>query len=379
MSSLAMLNLVGFLAGVVGLLVIGWQQWQLWLQDQAFLATNRTEQILHPPTKWLVQPKVTVLVAAWNESSNIEAHIQSFKQLRYPKKEMVLCVGGEDGSYDQAAQYASDDIRVLLQHFGEGKQKALHRSFNETTGDIIFLTDADCFLKDDAFEQTIYSIVMGQDTVCTGSSRPAFAQMAHPFIFSQATTQLYSAMHTAEYGAGLLGRNCALTRDVLINSDGLAAHAPTGTDYVLAKMIDRAGYAIRQQPHSQVVTAYPLTVGGYLRQQRRWLRNVALYGRFYHATNEMRASLITSLTGLVMLVLPLLALFVSPLLFVVWGLLLWQALLSRLRYLAFGSRVWKRPLRSADILWQIPLLFIDFFAWVQPLGDYLRPARRQDW
>lgn len=365
--------------GLLGMAGVAWHNWRLWQQDKALLAAKAQVPSLPPLESWSRLPKVSVLVAAWNEAVHIEKHIESFLALRYPAKELILCAGGTDNTYALACALAGGPVKVYQQQPGEGKQRALHRSLVHATGDPIFLTDADCRFDDDSFERTVYPVALGIEQVCTGSSIPYPEQWHNPFVAAQAASQLYASMHSAAYAPGLLGRNCAVRRSLLEQSEGLAAPAPTGTDYVLAKMLVRAGGRIRQVSESRVATDYPVTARGYVRQQRRWLRNVALYGRRFGAFEEVGASLKTSLTGVMMLALPLASLVAGSWLFVPWLLLLGHALLSRVRYLRFASGVWGRRLRKRFLAMQLPLLFLDFVAWIRPLFDYVSAAGQKEW
>lgn len=373
------INIVIALVGAVGLIAIFWQNRRARQQDAQTVLKERDITIIPPLYMWQTLPKVSFLVAAWNEAEQIGGHIHHFCQLRYPNKELVLCAGGEDGTYDIARQHRGNEVKVLTQKIGEGKQKALHRALAETTGSIIYLTDADCFVKDDVVEKLIYPIAMEVEQACTGGSMPMENMMAHPIVFSQASTQLYSTLQAPAYASGLLGRNCAVSRELLLCSNGLAAPAPTGTDYVLAKELELAGAQILQLPEVQVQTDYPTDADSYIRQQRRWIRNVFLYGRKYHATAEMNASFRTSLIGVLMLLLPVTFLIIGPPVVLIWSLLFLHALLSRFRYLKVASMFWKRPLRFKDYLWQGPLLLLDFIAWVEPLADYFMPSRQAEW
>lgn len=364
--------------GLLGLAAVAAHNWRLWQRDKAFLAQRAAPEPLPPLREWPELPLVSVLVAAWNEAANIDRHIESFLALRYPHKELVLCAGGDDGTLERAARRAGRSVKVLRQEPGEGKQRALARALAETRGEIIFLTDADCRLADEPFERTLRPVAAGEEQVATGGSRPFDGQLADPFAFTQAASQLYSAMHGPDYAPGILGRNCAVRRTLLERTAALDAPAPTGTDYVLAKTLAAAGAAIRQAPHSRMPTEYPTTARQYLRQQRRWLRNVVLHGRRFGATDEVRASLRTSLTGVGMLLLPLGAL-ISPWLAAVWGVMFGQALCARLRYLGFTAAVLGRSARPRDFAWQGPLLLLDFAAWTGPLIDYARQRGRWVW
>ena len=364
---------------LVGLAGVAWHNWRLWQRDKGRLLEKEHTPAL-PPLEWWPQlPVVSVLVAAWNESEHIERHIQSFLALRYPNKELILCAGGSDGTYQQARRYVGALVKVFEQQAGEGKQRALHRCFSHTRGTIIFLTDADCVLDNESLERTLYPVAVGSTQVCTGSSRPDEAQLNHPFVVAQFASQLYSDLYAPPYGEGLLGRNCAVTRSLLEQSRGLAAPAPTGTDYVLAKMLLRVGAEIRQVQKSSIVTDYPTEVGAYIRQQRRWVRNVALHGVRFRALADVKASLRSSLIGLMMLLLPLGGLLGRKEALHLWVLLLWHGFLSRVRYLYVVRSMLGITIQIKQLMLQPMMLFLDFIAWSQPLLDYLLPQRQKEW
>ncbi len=365
--------------GLLGLVVAAAINYRLWRRDRAFLNARPEPESTPPPDEWPETPLVSVLVAAWNEAANIERHIGSFLALRYPRKELALCAGGDDGTYEIACRYAGPTVKVLRQLPGEGKQRALARAFAETSGAIIFLTDADCLLADEPFERTLWPVATGGEQVATGGSRPFDEQLAAPFVFTQAASQLHAMSHEPRYVSGILGRNCAIQRALLVETMALDVPAPTGTDYVLAKTLLAAGARIRHVPGSLMPTEYPATARAYLRQQRRWLRNVALHGRRFGATDEARASLWASLVGLTMLLLPGLGALLSPWLLALWGALMGQAFFARLRYLGFAAEALERPVRPEDVIWQPALALLDFVAWMQPLGDYLPRKDRWRW
>ena len=121
-----------------------------------------------PLDAWPELPLVSVLVAAWNEAAHINRHIESFLALRYPNKELVLCAGGNDGTLDLAYACAGPQVELLPQAPGEGKQRALARSFHQARGEVIFLTDADCELADEPFERTLWPVIGYGEQVATG-------------------------------------------------------------------------------------------------------------------------------------------------------------------------------------------------------------------
>lgn len=365
-----------FLFGFLGVIVFNFRKWQ---RDKTLFNRGSIPDILPVLDAWPNLPRVSILVAAWNEAENIEQHIHSYMSLRYPHKELILCAGGEDSTFPLAQRSAGHGVVVLKQLPDEGKQSALQRCFSASTGTIIYFTDADCRLDNKSFELVVYQIVAKGEEAVTGSSRPSRRQSSNPFIISQASTQIYSAMHSLTYAPGLLGRNCAINRKLLERSHGLEVPVLSGTDYVLAQMINQTGARIRQVPNSCVVTEYPAYVSEYVQQQRRWLNNVAHYGNRFSARNEIISIYSAYLTGIGMLSLPFIWSISSRLRMVVWLLLFWHACISRIRYLYFTSTLLGISINLQSVLFQPIFLLLDFTIWARSLVDYLVPDRRQVW
>ncbi|MBV8087499.1 MAG: glycosyltransferase family 2 protein, partial [Chloroflexi bacterium] len=176
--------------------------------------------------------------------------------------------------------------------------------------------------------------------------------------------------------------NCALTREALRRAGDLRADVATGTDYHLAKSLQAAGIPIRHEPSSIVETTYPSSVRVYVRKQRRWLRNMVLHGLRFGATREAITSLATSGIGLGMLLAPFAAFVLGPSVLAVWGAAFMHSIAAKLRYLAFtsvrfapnGPRLSLRSLYDAG-----QMTLVEFYAWAQPLLDYLIPSRRSAW
>jgi len=361
---------VFFLGLAAVLLWFCWQQ----RQDQALALRLRAEK--PDPPQLAATPKVSVLVAAWNEAHIVGEHIESFLRLRYPNRELILCAGGNDGTYEIASQHAGGQVLLLQQQQGEGKQRALQRCVNQADGEIIFLTDADCLLDDDSFERTLAPLLQGED-VATGTSRPLRSQLHNPFVAHQWYTNLFADARRPEFVSGILGRNCALKREALQQIGGFGAQVYTGTDYHTAKLLLRHGSDLRHVQDSAVQTRYPETFRSYWRRQSRWLRNPMVHGPAFGAYDELALALRTSLAGWAMWLLPFLSLAAGPIVLAVWGVLLAHAFLAKLRYARF-ARLYQGieiPLKHYLL---IPLYtFVDFLAWSLPSLDML--IRRHQW
>ena len=367
---------------LVGTLAIAVMNASKWRQDRALairLRTLRSAPSSVPP----VTPRVSVLVAAWNEAAMIERHIRAVSALRYPDVEHVMCAGGTDGTYDLAKQAASPRTVILEQRPGEGKQAALRRCLEQATGEVIFLTDADCVLDDHSFERTLEPILRGESEAATGGWRPVSESLATSAIAAfRWSADAYAAAHATLDATGLHGRNAALTRRALDRAGRFSADVPSGTDYHLAKSLIAAGIGIRRVPESEVSTWDRPGLAAYARQQRRWLRNVFLLGIRFGAPGEALASLQTSLLGLLMMTAPVFALPLGRIVLSCWILAVVHSALSKVRYLAFtglSSDVHGRVVTPRMLAQVVPMTLAELTVAVMPLVDYLHPNRRPSW
>ena len=365
------LTLLG-LAGVVA------HNWRLWQRDRAMVAQREPPTPLPPLSAWASLPLVTILVAAWNEADLIAAHIERVLGLRYPHKQLVLCAGGTDQTYQIAQRYAGEQVQVLEQHAGEGKQAALERGLALAHGTLIYFTDADCLLDDETFERLIYVLACEGEQAATGASMPLPEQQTNSFVQQQWAPPSYiHGSNRDDYDQGLLGRNCAVTKEWVVQAWQPRRRIVSGTDYYLALRLRQAGVAIRRVPASVIATRFPTSVPAYVRQQRRWLRNVVQLGFAYGAPAEAARVMQTTAVGIMMLALPLGAVRwrVAG---GVWVILLTHALLARLRYLWVLRATARVPIRQTTYLLLLPMLGLDWVIWSRAALDFgLHPTRWQ--
>ncbi|KPV50504.1 hypothetical protein SE17_26565, partial [Kouleothrix aurantiaca] len=73
---------------LAGLALVAAHNWRQWQNDRALAERLRAEQLALPQLAHT--PRVSALVAAWNEAEHIAAHIESFLALDYPNSELIL-------------------------------------------------------------------------------------------------------------------------------------------------------------------------------------------------------------------------------------------------------------------------------------------------
>jgi len=105
-----------------------------------------------------IQPFVSVIIAFKNEEENLPRLFESLRQLKYPSEKMEIILI-DDASTDQSGilikQFKSTAENVLSIRLSQnekekpGKAGALLAGIDQSRGDIIFISDADCQVPPD--------------------------------------------------------------------------------------------------------------------------------------------------------------------------------------------------------------------------------------
>lgn len=363
---------------LAGLTLTGVSQVRMWTKDRQRQARWQPEATSYlEEDSW--QPEVSILLPAWNEDNNIDACLRALLSLRYPHKQIVVCAGGTDSTLAHAQAYTDQGVIVLAQHPGEGKQRALRRCYQNATGEVIYLTDADCIVDDLAFESVIAPVIAGE-AASTGTWRPLDRQTDDPFVQYQWAHHAHRELWMSVSAPALDGRNAAVARWALDDVGAFNLDAPIGTDFVLSKQLTTGGYDIRFVPGSRVQTEYPGTPRAYLKQQSRWFRNPVVLGWQWGERSLAAGVLSAGIKAVLLLAMPAiilitrwraaLTLWLSALVYLWLSALRSMRMLSRLRSQSFGIFTYTR------LLFYLP---IGWIAMALGLRDLLLSRRRMKW
>jgi cellulose synthase/poly-beta-1,6-N-acetylglucosamine synthase-like glycosyltransferase len=105
-----------------------------------------------PVLRGSIRPRVTVVIAAFNEEAVIAAKIENSLALDYPPERLEVVVVS-DGSTDSTEQivrrFARPEVQ-LVSRPREGKLRALSAGADRASGEILVLTDANSLLESDS-------------------------------------------------------------------------------------------------------------------------------------------------------------------------------------------------------------------------------------
>lgn len=107
-------------------------------------------------------PRVSILVPTYNESDVIRFKLENLSKTKYPKDlAQIIVVDSKsddrtvDIVKDFATQHPEVNIQVLEETERKGKSAALNLALKHCDGDVVLVSDADCFLPPDVLRKTL--------------------------------------------------------------------------------------------------------------------------------------------------------------------------------------------------------------------------------
>ncbi len=117
------------------------------------------------------EPKVSVIIPAYNEEKNIKQCIESIKDSKYPKEKIEIIVV-DDGSTDNTidAVKGFKDVKILQQNHG-GKSEALNLGTSKASYDFILSIDADTIIDKNCIKEIVKPLKDKRVGATTGVSK----------------------------------------------------------------------------------------------------------------------------------------------------------------------------------------------------------------
>jgi len=151
------------------LILIFWFLWLLFgiiaLGPAAFIFFFMSRKAKQP---WQIKinpnykPKISVIVPTYNEASIIELKLANLKRLSYQENLIEILIvdsNSTDGTIEKVRKFVNENpekpLRILMENERKGKSHALNYALSQCTGDVIVVSDADCFWPSDILEKAV--------------------------------------------------------------------------------------------------------------------------------------------------------------------------------------------------------------------------------
>ena len=145
----------------------------------------------------LDNPLISVVVPVYNEEDYIEAILRRVVAQPYRMEIIAVNDGSKDRSAEILDQLVKDGViaglRVFHQPGNRGKGAALHRGFEEATGEVILIQDADLEYDPRDYQRLLEPILDGRADVVFGSrflGGPHRVLNFHHYIANKSLTAL---------------------------------------------------------------------------------------------------------------------------------------------------------------------------------------------
>lgn len=273
---------------------------------------------LYPETKRIkvdaFMPRVTIVVAARNESKRINGLLEDLSTQEYDPQQLEIIVSddfSDDDTTEVVAKCLSSgkfEYRIIkaIASDSQGKKHALWRAIDAAKGDIILTTDADCRLS----AQWVASMVSKfRDPSINMVTGMVVLRSENGFIsqLERMDQLVLSAIGVASVAAGspLLcsGANLAFRKQAFLNAGGYqyGINDPSGDDtYLMFQMGDTVSF--NKDSWSLVVTEPMGDIKGIVNQRTRWASKMRSYGKPRITATGMLV-LLTNSAPLIMLML----------------------------------------------------------------------------
>ena len=113
--------------------------------------------------------KLSVVIPVYNEIGTIEEILKRVASVPQDKEIIVVDDASTDGTTEWLKERAGDDVKVLFHQKNRGKGAALRTGFEQVTGNIVIIQDADLEYDPREYGRLIEPILDGRADVVYGS------------------------------------------------------------------------------------------------------------------------------------------------------------------------------------------------------------------
>jgi poly-beta-1,6-N-acetyl-D-glucosamine synthase len=238
-----------------------------------------------------LEPPVSLIIPAYNESVCIEKKMENCRNLGYPAEKLeIIWVtdGSDDGSYEKLQSY--EGIKILHRKTRNGKSDAVNRSVKEAKNGYIVLTDANSMLNPQSIHELMKPFADDR-TGCTAGEKkisrasPGKAVSAGEGIYWRYESFLKNLESSAGSVVGAAGELFAFRKD-------LFSELPADTlldDFTISMNIAALGYKVCYVPGAFSTETSSASVKEELKRKKRIATGgIQFLGRHLSLLNPFR-------------------------------------------------------------------------------------------
>jgi biofilm PGA synthesis N-glycosyltransferase PgaC len=231
-------------------------------------------------------PMVSVLIPAYCEEKVIAETLACATAIDYPSYEVVVVDDAStDGTREAIRPFVeSGKVRLIAKGMNEGKAMAMNDAMPCLRGEIVLVMDADASPDPMILRWMVPHFESARVAGVTGNPRVANRETFLAQLQVVEFTSIVSLLRRAQriWGriltmSGVVG---AFRKSALVDV-GLYSPEMATEDIEMTWSLQRAHYDIRYEPRALVWMKVPPTLGGLIKQRRRWALGLAQVLRRY--------------------------------------------------------------------------------------------------
>src|SRR5262249_3509637 len=241
-----------------------------------------------------ITPRVSVIIAAYNEERDIEAKLQNTLALRYPRDRMEIIVASDcstDQTDDIVRGFSAQGVILRQQPERFGKTVAQNRAVKSSSGEILVFSDATTLYELDAIRKIVRSF-----------ADPEVGCVAGQLIYTDASSSAVGQGCRSYWGYEKFLKRCESQVGSLIRVSGCMyavrriCHARLANDmiddFVIATEIHLQGLRTVYEPEAIAVEDTNLRARDEFRMRVRVIKQtLSALGRYSHALNPFRPTM----------------------------------------------------------------------------------------
>jgi poly-beta-1,6-N-acetyl-D-glucosamine synthase len=135
------------------------------------LASLRPAQLFEPTDDL---PKITLMIAAYNEETVIETKLNNSLALNYPQDKLQIIVaadGSDDSTVEIVRSFLDRGVELSYSPQRKGKMAAIRHAMKQAQGDIVVFSDANNMYAVDALENLLTPFCVAITGAATGAKK----------------------------------------------------------------------------------------------------------------------------------------------------------------------------------------------------------------